>query len=127
MHLDANLAMLFRRSWRAVTGQNLSVLWRLGCLSNIFDSGARLLTGDVYFVAGASESGGLLITRSDGESPLRISTSVPRLRPSVTGLISTLSSGPTTAISVPRSRKISALVGTCTILGLLGSSKVTCA
>jgi hypothetical protein len=45
--------MLFRRSWRAVTGQNLSVLWRLGCLSNIFDSGARLVTGDVYFVAGA--------------------------------------------------------------------------
>jgi len=70
-----------------------------------------------------SESGGLFTTRSDTVSPLRTSTSVPRLRPSVIGLSSILLSGPMVATSSPFSRKINALVGSRTTCGLLGNSK----
>ncbi len=73
----------------------------------------------------ASESGGLFTSRSDTVSPLTTSTSVPRLRPSVIGLSSILSSGPMSATSIPRSRNTSALVGMRTTLGLLGNSKST--
>ena len=59
-------------------------------------------------------------------APAVTSTSVPRLRPSVTGLSSILSSGPRTATSMPCSRNINALVGMrTTVSGLPGSSKST--
>src|SRR5262249_24388242 len=75
----------------------------------------------------ASESGGLLTSRSDSFEPCTTSTSVPRLRPSLIGRSSTVLSAPTAAISIPCSRKTSALVGTRTILVSVGSSKSTCA
>src|SRR5271163_2722706 len=73
----------------------------------------------------ASESDGLSIIRSDVVNPLSISNCVPRFRPSVTGLISTLSPGPTVATSAPFSRNNNALVGIRTTLGSVGSSNCT--